>query len=230
MEHPKPIAEITRLPGPRKPAKANPSPAVRGRLKLVELLLDVSRRMAAYDSLDDVLRTLVEMTTAELDAERGTLFLNDPETNELYSRVAQGNIKHEIRLLNTSGIAGYVFTSGESVLIRDAYSDPRFNRSVDEQTGFVTRNILCTPIRTVKGEIIGAAQTLNKKKGGFTKRDLAVLDAMTTQGTLALQGAVFIERMKAARKQEMEFVDVVSEVTAPRSEEHTSELQSPCNL
>src|ERR1035441_7098447 len=107
MEHPKPIAEITRLPGPRKPAKANPSPAVRGRLKLVELLLDVSRRMAAYDSLDDVLRTLVEMTTAELDAERGTLFLNDPETNELYSRVAQGNIKHEIRILNTSGIAGY---------------------------------------------------------------------------------------------------------------------------
>src|ERR1035437_167308 len=101
MEQPKPIAEITRLPGPRNPAKANPSPAVRGRLKLVELLLEVSHRMAAYDSLDDVLRTLVEMTTAELGAERGTLFLNDPATNELYSRVAQGNIKHEIRLLNT---------------------------------------------------------------------------------------------------------------------------------
>src|SRR5512141_3107176 len=214
MDRPKPSAEITRLPGARKPAKKDATPAVRGRLKLVELLLEVSRRMAAYDTLDDVLRTLVEMTTAELDAERGTLFLNDPETNELYSRVAQGNIKHEIRILNTSGIAGYVFTSGESVLIRDAYSDPRFNRSVDEQTGFVTRNILCTPIRTVKGEIIGVAQTLNKKKGGFTKRDLAVLEAMTTQGTLALQGAVFIERMKAIRKQEMEFVDIVSEVTA----------------
>src|SRR5512140_1714912 len=214
MNQPKPTAEITRLPGARKPAKKDANPAVRGRLKLVELLLEVSRRMAAYDTLDDVLRTLVEMTTAELDAERGTLFLNDPETNELYSRVAQGNIKHEIRILNNSGIAGYVFTSGESVLIADAYSDPRFNRSVDEQTGFVTRNILCTPIRTVKGEIIGVAQTLNKRKGDFTKRDLAVLEAMTTQGTLALQGAVFIERMKAVRKQEMEFVDVVSEVTA----------------
>src|ERR1035437_2441218 len=101
MDHTKPTAEITRLPGRSKPAKSGPSPAVRGRLKLVELLLEVSRRMAAYDTLDDVLRTLVEMTTAELDAERGTLFLNDPATNELYSRVAQGNIKHEIRLLNT---------------------------------------------------------------------------------------------------------------------------------
>ena len=214
MEQAKPVTESGRAVEPRKQAKKNASPATRGRLKLVELLLEVSRRMAAYDTLDDVLRALVEMTTAELDAERGTLFLNDPQTNELYSRVAQGNIKREIRLLNTSGIAGHVFTTGESLLIRDAYSDPRFNRSIDEQTGFVTRNILCTPIRTVKGEIIGVAQTLNKKKGEFTRRDLALLEAMTTQGTLALQGAVFIERMKAVRKQEMEFVDVVSEMTA----------------
>ena len=209
----RPTAEIRRLPGRRKAAqKADPS--VHGRLKLVELLLEVSRKMAAFDTLDEVLTALVEMTTAELDAERGSLFLNDPETNELYSRVAQGNVKHEIRVLNTSGIAGYVFTSGQSVMIHDAYSDPRFNRSIDEQTGFVTRNIICAPIRTVKGEIIGVAQTLNKKKGNFTSRDLSVLEAMTTQGTLALQGAVFIERMKAVRQQEMEFVDVVSEVTA----------------
>ncbi|MDO8320711.1 GAF domain-containing protein, partial [Rhodoferax sp.] len=184
-------------------AKRAPSSAVRSRLKLVELLLEVSRQMAAYDSLDDVLRALVEMTTTALGAERGTLFLNDEQTNELYSRVAQGNIKREIRLLNTSGIAGYVFTSGESVLIADPYSDPRFNRSVDEQTGFVTRNILCAPIRTVKGEIIGVAQTLNKVTGVFSKHDLTVLEAMTTQGTLALQSAVFIERMHAVRKQEM---------------------------
>jgi adenylate cyclase len=214
MEQSKPAVKIARRPARSKPAKNSLSPAVRGRLKLVELLLDVSRKMAAYDSLDDVLRVLVEMTTAELDAERGTLFLNDPETGELYSRVALGNIKHEIRILNTSGIAGYAFTSGESVLVANAYSDPRFDRSIDEQTGFVTRNVLCTPIRTVKGEILGVAQTLNKKKGDFTRRDLGVLEAMTTQGTLALQGAVFIERMKAVRKQEMEFVDVVSEMTA----------------
>ncbi|MFH1604460.1 MAG: adenylate/guanylate cyclase domain-containing protein, partial [Pseudomonadota bacterium] len=119
----RPTGEIKRLPRQPKSAQRKPSAAVHGRLKMVELLLEVSRRMASYDTLDDVLRTLVEMSTEELDAERGTLFLNDPETNELYSRFAQGNIKREIRLLNSSGIAGYVFTSGESVLIHDAYSD-----------------------------------------------------------------------------------------------------------
>jgi len=186
----------------------------RRRLRQVELLLEVSRRMAAYDTLDEILNALVEVTTEELGAERGSLFLNDAETNELFSRVAQGNIQREIRFLNHTGIAGHVFTTGEPVIIADAYADARFNRSIDEQTGFVTRNILCVPIRTVKGEIIGVSQTLNKKRGHFTRNDLALLEALTTQGTLALQSARFLESMKKVRRQEMEFIDVVSEVTA----------------
>ena len=196
------------------PKAAAPRSPRSERLKMLELLLEVSRRMASYESLDDVLHALVEMTTAELNAERGTLFLNDPTTNELYSRVAQGNIKREIRLLNNTGVAGHVFTTGEPLISHDPYTDPRFNSSIDEQTGFVTRNVVCVPIRTVKGEIIGVAQALNKRKGEFTQQDLEILAAMTTQGTAAVQGAVFIERMKALRKQEMEFVEIVSEVTA----------------
>jgi len=183
-------------------------------LRKIELLLDVSHKMAAYDTLDGVLNALVEMTTAQLGTERGSLFLNDPETNELYSRIAQGSIQREIRMLNTLGVAGHVFTSGEPLIIHDTYSDSRFNRSIDEQTGFVTRNVICVPIRTVTGTIIGVVQSLNKSKGKFTKSDLELLESMISQGTLALQSAQFIERMKAHHKHEMEFIDVVSEVTA----------------
>ena len=184
------------------------------RLRFAELLLGISQKMSGMDTLDEVLTSLVEVTTAELKAERGTLFLNDPETNELYSRVAQGNSHREIRLLNNSGIAGYVFTAGEGVIIDDAYADERFNRTIDEQTGFITKNILCVPIITAKGETIGVAQVLNKSGGRFNKADMSLLIAMTTQGTLALQSAQFIERMKAIRKQELEFLDIVSEVTS----------------
>jgi len=201
-------------PVPAKKKSAERDQEGRRRLRHLELLLEVTRRMASYGTLDEVLQALVEMTTTELNAERGSLFLNDPDTNELYSRVAQGNIQREIRILNTSGIAGYVYTAGEALIIQDAYADDRFNRSIDEQTGFTTHNILCVPIKTVKGEIIGVAQTLNKRSGKFTRHDLNLLEAMTSQGTLALQSAQFIERMQAIRRQEMEFIDVVSEVTA----------------
>jgi len=184
------------------------------RLRLAELLLKVSRRMAQCDSLDDVLHTLVEMTANEMDAERGSLFLNDPASGELYARVAQGRIKREIRLLNNTGIAGHVFTTGEAVIVHDAYSDSRFNRAIDEQSGFTTRTIACVPIKVANGEIAGVLEALNKRKGNFTRRDLEVLQAMVAQGTLALGTARLIERMKEIREQEREFVRVVSEVSA----------------
>jgi len=188
--------------------------AQKKRLREAELLLDISRKMSAIDSLDAVLNVLVEMTTSELGAERGTLFLNDPETGELYSRVAMGHFQREIRILNTSGVAGYVFTKGEGVVIQDAYADARFNRSIDEQTGFVTRNILCVPIRNAKNEIIGVAQILNKRKGRFNRGDLLLFEAMVAQGSLALQSAQFIERLEVIRKQELEFINIVSEMTS----------------
>lgn len=184
------------------------------RLRQAEMLLDLSKRVAAIESLDEILETLVEMTTWEIGAERGTLFLNDPQSGELYSRVAQGNFKREIRILNTSGIAGHVFSTGEGVIIQDAYADERFNRSVDEQTGFKTQSIICAPIKTVKGEIIGVSQALNKKKGAFNEQDLALLEAMTTQAAVALQSRQFVERMRKSREQEMEFLDIVADVTS----------------
>lgn len=184
------------------------------KLKQAEMLLNVSRRVAAIESLDEVLETIVEMTTWELGAERGTLFLNDPVTDELYSRFAQGNFQREIRILNTSGVAGAVFQSGEGLIIHDAYADPRFNRSVDEQTGFRTRSILCAPVKTVKGDLIGVIQVLNKKQGSFSQDDLELLEAMTTQASVALQSTQFVEKMKKSREQELEFLDLVTDVTS----------------
>lgn len=200
-----------------KAAASSPATIIRNqkkRLAEAELLLGISKQMSAMNSLDAVLKILVETATSKLNAERGSLFLIDRNTNELYSRVAMGNFMREIRILNTSGVAGYVFTKGEGVIIPDAYADPRFNRNIDEQTGFVTRNILCVPIKTARGETMAVAQVLNKKKGRFNQQDLRLLQAMMEQGAMALQSLQFIEQMETIRKQELEFINVVSEMTS----------------
>ena len=193
--------------------KEDASHHIQQQLRQMETLLNVSHRVAQLETLDDILRTLVEMTTEELDADRGTLFLNDPQTEELYSRVAQGSFQREIRILNDSGVAGHVFQSGVGVIIGDAYHDERFNRTVDETTGYRTKTIICAPVRTVRGDVIGVIQVLNKSKGSFTEDDLQLLEAMTTQATLALQSTQYVERMKKTREQEMHFLDLVSDVT-----------------
>jgi len=184
------------------------------RMVQAEMLLDVSRKVAAIDSLDEVLGVLMEMSTYELGAERSSLFLNDPQSGELYTRFAQGNFQREIRIINDSGIAGSVFQSGKGRIIHDAYKDKSFNSSVDERTGYTTRNMVCVPIKTVKSEVIGVAQVLNKKKGRFTKEDLRLLEAITTQASIALQSTQFVEKMIKTREKEMEFLDVVSDVTS----------------
>jgi adenylate cyclase len=184
------------------------------RLYMSEMLLGVSRKLAALDSLDEMLDTLVKTTSSELGAERGSLFLNDTQTGELYSVVAQGTYNRRIRILNNSGIAGHVFQNGKGIIVHDVYKEKHFNREVDKQTGFKTRNMICTPIRTVKGEIIGVAQVLNKKEGKFNRDDLKLLEAITMQAAIALQGAQFIEKMQLTRAREMEFLDVVADVTS----------------
>ena len=207
-----------KAPAPKIGAAAPPAEDrrkdIEARLRHAEILLSVSKRCASIESLDDILETLVEMTSWELGCERGTLFLNDPQTGELYSRVAQGTFRREIRILNTSGIAGHVFTTGNGVIIHDAYKDDRFNRSVDQQTGFTTKSVLCVPIRTVKGEVIGVMQSLNKNEGQFTEEDRHLLEQMTTQAAVALQSTMFVERMKDTREKEMEFLDLVADVTS----------------
>jgi adenylate cyclase len=184
------------------------------KLKQAEMLLRVSRICAAMESLDEILAALVEMTTQELGAERGSLFLNDATTNELFSRFAQGNFSREIRILNNTGIAGAVFTNGRGEIIHDAYEDSRFNKTVDEQTGYRTNTIVCAPVKTVRDEIIGVIQVLNKNDGFFTEGDLNLLSAMATQASIALQNTQFVERMEKNRAKELEFLDVVADVTS----------------
>ena len=73
---------------------------------------------------------------------------------------------------------------------------------------------MCAPIRTVKQEVIGVIQILNKKKSRFTKSDLAIVSAITEQAAITLQNAEGNEKQAAARQKELQFLNIVSDVTA----------------
>ena len=179
-----------------------------------KLLLDISRKIASIKNLSEILWNIVEFVTKNVDADRGTLFLNDEETNELYSRVAQGDLTREIRILNTVGIAGGIFQSQVGEIIHDVYSDERFNKDVDQETGYKTKNMICSPVRTVNGKIIGVIQVLNKNKGRFTKDNLEFVNSVATQAAVSIQNAQNNEFFEKKRAQEMEFISIVSDVTA----------------
>jgi adenylate cyclase len=177
-------------------------------------LVDVANRVSDTLSLDVLFPRLMEVVTETLNVERSSLFLYDAETEELFSRVMQGNAMGEVRFPADRGIAGSVFTSGKGEIIADAYADSRFNRKVDTETGYRTRNMLCVPIRNKKQAVIGVTQALNKHEGGFDDEDQQLLEALSSQAAAALENARIFEKVERAQREEALLLDVVSSITS----------------
>jgi transcriptional regulator with GAF, ATPase, and Fis domain len=125
-----------------------------------------------------------------MNAERATIFISDQEKRQLYSHLGVGLTHDQIRIPWDSGIAGWVFTHGKSLNIVDPYHDPRFNKNVDPRTGFITKNLICVPIRTPGGPIIGVFQVLNKRAGVFTSTDQEILEILASQAARSMEHAL----------------------------------------
>jgi adenylate cyclase len=184
-----------------------------GAIRCLSVLVEVADTVTQRLSLDYQLPRLIELITEALDAERATLFLHDSDTGELFSRAARGDDVAEIRIPQMGGIAGSVFGSGLAEMIRDAYQDPRFNTEVDRRTGYRTNNILCVPLRNLDGQVIGVTEVLNKRSGGFTELDKALLEAINRHAASALEQAHLVERLERARQEELELLAVTEAIS-----------------
>jgi signal transduction histidine kinase len=183
--------------------------------RVSQALRDVGLALGTTLDLDALLRLILERTTEALEAERATLFLleqvqtdqSDGKTRfetRLVSRVTEGGSVDEIALHLGEGIAGEVARTGKPANVRDAYKDPRFSKVSDERSGFRTRSVLCVPLKSQLGRIIGVIQVLNKRPGGtlgergfgahpdeafFDEDDEALLMALATQAAVSIEQA-----------------------------------------
>ena len=105
-----------------------------------DMLLQVTTDLAKTKTLDEALETLVKITTSTIGAEREQSFLM-MHRGRIVPRIAQ-----EIRRNQNSkfkGVAGWVFTKNQGVIIHDAYKDERFNKVIDVRTDFVQKYSSC---------------------------------------------------------------------------------------
>src|SRR4051794_18125588 len=154
-------------------------------------ILEVAKALVAERDLVRLLKLIVHASARVVEADRCSLFLVDRERGELWTKVAQGLGMKEIRIPMDRGIAGAVATTNASINIPDAYKDPRFNQNVDKQTGYRTKTILCVPMRSVEGEVVGVVQALNKVDDKpFTEEDEELLSALGGQAAAAVNNAL----------------------------------------
>ena len=159
-------------------------------------LMEVGQLIISEMQLDDLFEVIIAQTNRIIGTERSTLFLYDNDSDTLWSLVATGVEKGEIRIKADQGVAGWAFQHRSVVQVDDAYADTRFSRTFDDLSGFRTRNILCIPIRNRRGDQIAVIQALNKADGAFTARDIDVLTALSNYMAIALENATLYREAK----------------------------------
>lgn len=176
----------------------------------------------------EVQKRAMEAATELMRAEVGSLLLVDEKRNELYFEVALGEkgakVK-EIRLKIGEGIAGWVAKQGEPLIIDDVSKDPRWSMTADKKSTFVTKNMICVPVR-IKEKIIGVLQAINKLEGLFGKEDLELFEMLANQVAIAIENARLMEDLRQTFYETAEALAEAIEKRDPYTGGHTKRVLS----
>jgi transcriptional regulator with GAF, ATPase, and Fis domain len=125
-------------------------------------------------------------------AERCTIFIMEQGSNKIWSIFGTGLDEQRIEPPLEGSIVGQVIKSGESRVENQLANYHGYHSDVDEQTGFVSRNLACSPIRSSNGEhVIGAIQLLNTlHERDFSFEDLRMLDDVAHFLSLTIESVI----------------------------------------
>ncbi len=161
-------------------------------------ILSICRKMNSERDLGALLDLIAREATSLLGCDRASIFLLDRERNELWSKVALGS-DEILRFDARAGIVGNAVLTGNTINVRDAYSDPRFYGAIDGQTGYRTRNVLAVPVTNQTGETVGAFEVLNKRDGPFSAHDEQSLLALASHAAVAIETAQIVGELRRSQ-------------------------------
>ncbi len=198
--------------------------------RTLELARTFSREREVFPLLEQSAIQAAEL----MQCDRASIFLWDRAERQLVACPALGIEGGRLWLPDNKGIVGEVVHSGKPVVVEDAYDDPRFDRSVDKQSGYRTRNLLCVPLVDSDGQCIGAFELINKQSGKFTSGDAAALNDLGVVVSVAIENAQerthLIRSHQQLRAQMADKVDLIGESTAIEALRGTIGRLAPTDL
>ena len=129
----------------------------------------------------ELLEFFMEMLAKVVDAERCSIFIHDPTTDEVWLKAGTNLPERSIIIPRSGSNVGQVIATGQHVSLTSREDQSPFAKTVETVTGFKTDNMLCVPIRSpINANVPGAIQVLNKKgrnkQEGFTDKDREILE------------------------------------------------------
>lgn len=161
-------------------------------LEQLKTLIEINGRINSnYSDINALLVYILESAMRLVHCESSSLLINK-EDGSLRFVVALGPKGAEAQNIPVAknSIAGWVSENNKSLILNNVASDPRFSTTVQDKTGYVSRNMIAIPMR-VKGKCIGVIELLNKAEAlHFNDDDLAVLESLSDQAGIAYVNAV----------------------------------------
>ncbi len=162
------------------------------RTRQLTSLNDVARNLTSTLELNKLLNQILNNAVEILNCEAGTLFLIDKHTDELIFEVVASPVANELmgkRLPAGTGLAGKAVETGQPIIANDVHISEEWYRRLDQETGFVTQNLLVVPM-LVQDRVTGVIEVINRKDGlSFTQDDQELLIAFTSQAAVAIENA-----------------------------------------
>ena len=158
--------------------------------ELARVARDVGRAIRPVGH-DEMLSAITAVARELFQAGACSIALLDDDGDELVFHVASGKGAEDVvgmRIPASRGIAGWVVTSGQAIVIEDVTRDPRFARDFAASTGYVPRSILAMPLETDR-RMLGVIEVLDRNPEAAGPRDLERLSLFAGQAALALEGA-----------------------------------------
>ncbi|XP_076367841.1 cGMP-specific 3',5'-cyclic phosphodiesterase-like isoform X1 [Tachypleus tridentatus] len=176
-----------------------------------ELLMELIRDIANELDIETLCHKILVNVSILTDSDRSSLFLAKGSRGQRYlvaklfdvtaNSVLEDALSAAVEDAKIPpipfgvGIAGHVARTKETVNIKDAYQDPRFNKEIDDRTGYHTVSIMCMPILNFNGDVIGVAQCINKVSEDhvFSLQDEEVFRKYLTFCGIGIQNAQLFE-------------------------------------
>jgi sigma-B regulation protein RsbU (phosphoserine phosphatase) len=183
-----------------EPGASQPADPTRGGTDLAgafALLAKMTQDFAVSMDIETTLERALARIASHLDAEAGSLWLVESDGAEIACHACVG--PHPItglRLPVSEGIVGRSVRENLCQRVLDVAMDPHFSQKMDAQSGFVTRSILCAPMRLAE-RAIGAIEVINRRGGDgrFVESDAHLLQVLASSAALAIANARMAESL-----------------------------------
>ena len=199
-----------------------------GREKLLLRLVELSVTLNSTLDLDELIQLITATATELLECEAASILLYDEKNPRLYFAAATGSDPAqlaEIPVPIDSSLAGTIFRTNQPLILNNAEQDPRHYALVSDHVKFKIHSLLGVPM-PIKDRTMGVLEAVNKREGGFTDSDMAILSVTAAHAAIAINNA----RLLRATQQALEKVRVTNQIKSNFLALASHELRTPLGI